>query len=123
MDNTDLVVGEFVYRPGGRKRRRDTGERLERKDIKRVGGGLRHREVQKKRPLVLFSWVFASFNMEVGLGRSAMMSRASCAKLRELNHLGLPNIVTANTSRFNDYLLFEGHVDSRPWLGLSCAIQ
>lgn len=39
MDNTDLVVGEFVNRPGGRERRRDTGERLERKDIKRVAGG------------------------------------------------------------------------------------
>lgn len=38
MDNTDLVVGEFVNRPGGRERRRDTGERLERKDFKRVAG-------------------------------------------------------------------------------------
>lgn len=76
------------------------------------GGGLRHREVQKKRPLVLFNWVFTSFNMQVGLGMSAMMTRALCVKLRDLNHLGLPNIVTANTSRFNDYLLFGGHVDS-----------
>lgn len=91
MDNTDLVVGEFVNRPGGRERRRDTGERLERKDFKRVAGrgeALRYREVQKKRPLVLFSWVFTSFNMQVGLGMSAMMTKALCSKLRDLNHLG-----------------------------------
>lgn len=81
MENTDLVVGEFLYRPGGRERR-DTGARLERKDMPTLskresvsgGGWLRHREVQKKRPIWFFSAGVLHFNMQVGLGRSAMMS-------------------------------------------------
>lgn len=62
MENTDLVVGEFLYRPGGRERRRDTGARLERKDMptlsKRVGGGQTQRGTKEEAYLVFFSWIF-----------------------------------------------------------------
>lgn len=126
MDNTDLVVGEFVNRSGGRERRRDTGARLERKDmpvlIKRVGWGrLRHREVQKKRPI----WFCSAGFLEVLTCKWGWNVSHDVKSLVYQAKRSEPNIVTTNTSRFNDYLLFkgQGHVNSRPWLGLSCAFQ